>query len=367
MAKKTRILLLCGGKSAEHEVSLRSARNVANALGSQHYEIALSTIDKDGKWSLNDLDRFLSAKDDTRVIADTRLVDGIHLLSGAEPGTAEVWSRGASEPHAVADVVFPVLHGPNGEDGTIQGLLKLIGVPFVGAGVLGSAVGMDKDVMKRLLRDAGLPIGKFQVVQFHERQKIDLDAVIAALKLPIFVKPANMGSSVGVSRADDRAALVKAIEEAFRFDRKIMLEETIVGHEVECSVIGNYGEQEASLPGEIVTGKQHAFYSYSAKYVDDQDQRIEIPAKLPAKVIEEVRHCACRAAEALCCEGMARVDFFVTNDDRVLINEINSIPGFTNISMYPMMLRKSGFSDAEMMKRLIEAAKKRFAAELALK
>jgi len=260
--------------------------------------------------------------------------------------------------------VFPVLHGPFGEDGTVQGLLKLANIPFVGASVLGSAIGMDKDVMKRLLRDARVPIGRFHVYGRSAADRIKFTPLTKDLGQPLFVKPANLGSSVGISKVEKRSELEAAVRNAFRFDNKILIEEFIEGREIECSVIGN-DDPIASLPGEIVTG--HNFYSYDAKYIDDQGSRLEIPAKLPRAIVKSVREIAIKTYRTLCCEGMARVDFFVKANGQVLVNEINTIPGFTQISMYPKMWAASGISYPKLIDRLIQLALQRFRQEQKLR
>jgi D-alanine-D-alanine ligase len=258
------------------------------------------------------------------------------------------------------DVVFPVLHGPFGEDGTVQGLLKLANLPFVGARVLGSAIGMDKDVMKRLLRDASIPIGRFHAYDRSLANEIQFSRIKKALGQPLFVKPANLGSSVGISKVASRSELEAGVRKAFRFDNKILIEEFIEGREIECSVLGNE-DPIASLPGEIVTG--HDFYSYDAKYIDDQGSRLEIPAKLPRAIVRSVQEIAITTYKKLCCEGMARVDFFIKSDGQVLVNEINTIPGFTQISMYPKMWEASGISYPKLIDRLIQLALQRFRQE----
>jgi D-alanine-D-alanine ligase len=260
--------------------------------------------------------------------------------------------------------VFPVLHGPFGEDGTIQGLLKLANLPFVGASVLGSAIGMDKDVMKRLLRDASIPVGRFHAYDRTTADRIQFSHIKKALGQPLFVKPANLGSSVGISKVASRPELEAAVKKAFRFDNKILIEEFIEGREIECSVLGN-DDPMASLPGEIVTG--HNFYSYEAKYIDDQGSRLEIPAKLPRATVKSVQEIAITTYKTLCCEGMARVDFFVKNDGQVLVNEINTIPGFTQISMYPKMWEASGIPYPKLIDRLIQLALQRFRREQRLR
>jgi D-alanine-D-alanine ligase len=262
------------------------------------------------------------------------------------------------------DVVFPVLHGPFGEDGTVQGLLKLANLPFVGAGVLGSAVGMDKDVMKRLLRDADIPIAKFMVFESATQNKISFSRVQRELGMPVFVKPANLGSSVGISKAARPREFTRAVQEAFRYDNKILVEENIAGREIECAVLGNENPS-ASVPGEIITG--HQFYSYEAKYIDDQGARLVIPAKLPSQVARRVQELSLRAFKILCCSGMARVDFFLRGRDEIFVNEINTIPGFTAISMYPKMWAASGLSYARLIDRLIQLALQEFRAEKRLR
>jgi D-alanine-D-alanine ligase len=232
-------------------------------------------------------------------------------------------------------------------------------LPFVGAGVLGSAVGMDKDVMKRQLRDAGVPIAKFLVFPRALRNTIDSAAIAAELGLPYFVKPANLGSSVGVSRVNSDADFALAIDEAFRYDNKIIIEECIHGREIECSVLGN-DDPIASLPGEVVTdAAHHTFYSYEAKYLDEHGAMLEIPANLPEHLIKRVQDTSVQAFQVLCCEGMARVDCFVTEDERVVVNEINTIPGFTRISMYPKLWEASGVPYPELINRLIQLALER--------
>jgi D-alanine-D-alanine ligase len=263
------------------------------------------------------------------------------------------------------DVVFPVLHGPYGEDGSVQGLCRLANMPCVGAGILGSAVGMDKDVMKRLLRDAGIPIARFATV-LRGRTAPAFAALKAELGTPLFVKPANLGSSVGISRAGSAAEYEKALAAAFEYDTKVVVEECIVGREIECAVLGNTNPQ-ASVPGEIVTGGSHSFYDYDAKYLDEKGAELRIPAPLDAALTEKVRALALRAFTVLCCDGMARVDMFVKDTGEVLVNEINTIPGFTRISMYPKLWEASGVSYQELVDRLIALALERHSVEHGLK
>ncbi|MGH7141492.1 MAG: D-alanine--D-alanine ligase family protein, partial [Minisyncoccia bacterium] len=261
-----------------------------------------------------------------------------------------------------ANVVFPVLHGPFGEDGSVQGFLKLAGVPLVGAGVLGSAVGMDKDVMKRLLTAAGIPVAKFLV--FREGDKVSFEKVCKELELPLFIKPANLGSSVGVSKASKKSEFAKAVAEAFRYDRKILIEECIVGREIECSVLGN-AEPVASLPGEIIPA--HDFYSYDAKYLDESGAVLEIPAKLSKSTVKKIQALALQTFQTLECEGLARADFFLTPRGKIFVNEINTMPGFTAISMYPKLWEASGLPIPKLLDRLIAHALERFETEQKLK
>ena len=359
MKKKLRVALLFGGKSAEHEISLISARNIAAAMDKNKYDIVAIGIDKQGRWHLDEGARLLLGGERTKVeFRDARNAAAIMPGNSATPMVRRSGAAGLTG----IDVVFPILHGPFGEDGTVQGLLKLANLPFVGAGVLGSAVGMDKDVMKRLLRDGGIAIGKFMA--FERSDKISFAKVKRALGMPLFVKPANLGSSVGISKVSKPGQFSAALKEAFRYDNKIVIEEFIAGREIECSVLGNE-RPIASLPGEIVVNRD--FYSYDAKYLDAHSSRLEIPAKLPVKVIKEIRQTAIQAYKVLCCQGMGRIDFFVQANGRVLVNEINTIPGFTKISMYPKMWEATGISYSKLIDRLIHLAMERFRREQRLK
>jgi D-alanine-D-alanine ligase len=364
--KKINVGILFGGKSAEHEVSLQSAKNVYDAIDRDLYNPVLIGIDKTGRWLLNEGSRFLLNADDPGRICLNQSGDPVALIP--ESGGAIANLKGLKEAGSV-DVVFPILHGPFGEDGTVQGLLRLADIPFVGSGVLGSAVGMDKDVMKRLLRDAGIPLGKFLVLRSHESLP-PFDEAAAALGLPLFVKPANMGSSVGVSKIHNEAEYGRGIAGAFLYDTKIILEEYIRGRELECSVLGNEAVI-ASVPGEVISS--HEFYSYDAKYLDEKGAVLEIPAKVPARIAERVRELAVKTFTALCGAGLARVDFFLreaeggAGEGQVIVNEINTIPGFTRISMYPKLWEASGIGYTELISRLIDLAIKGFEREKGLR
>lgn len=360
---KIRLGILCGGKSAEHEISLTSTKSIIEALNKDKYDITLIGIDKTGRWSLRDKKLFLQHADDPKTIQfsgeSEELALTPHQQSSLIPYTETHLQHGFH-----LDVVFPVLHGTFGEDGTVQGLLKLLDIPFVGAGVLGSAVGMDKDVMKRLLRDAGIPIAKFITIHKHEQAQYTYEKVKQILGSTLFVKPANLGSSVGISKVRTAAEFDTAIRHAFEYDRKILIEEAIDGRELECAVLGN-AEPIASLPGELIPS--HEFYSYEAKYLDDNGARFEIPVSLPEAKTKELQALAIHAFKALCCEGMARVDFFMCKDGKLLINEINTIPGFTKISMYPKLWAASGIPYPELLDKLIALAIDRHEEEKAIK
>ncbi|KKR79067.1 MAG: D-alanine-D-alanine ligase [Candidatus Nomurabacteria bacterium GW2011_GWA2_40_9] len=316
---KLKIGVLFGGKSAEHEVSLNSAKNIISALDKNKYEITPIKINKNGEFNFLKLKNF--------------------------------------------DVIFPVLHGPYGEDGSMQGFLKLLSVPFVGASVLGSAVGMDKDVMKRLLNEAGIKNAKCIVLR--NREEISFNNVKKSLGLPMFVKPANLGSSVGVSKVKNEKEWNIAIKEAFQYDNKIIVEEMIVGRELECAVLGNE-KPIASLIGEVVLNAE--FYSYDAKYIDDDGAVIEIPAKNLLKTeIKKLQNIALKAYQTLNCEGMGRVDMFMKKNGEIYVNEINTIPGFTNISMYPKLWEISGINKTHLLNELISLAIERHKKENKLK
>jgi D-alanine-D-alanine ligase len=351
--KKLNVGILFGGKSAEHEISLLSARTVYKAMDREKYDPVLIGIDKQGRWHLHDETRWLPDSGDPRLI---------RLSEDGSPAALLPSCGGVLTEQIRLDVVFPILHGPLGEDGTIQGLLKLAGLPFVGAGVLGSAAGMDKDVMKRLLRDAGVPIGDFICLRSHEKIP-PFDEVSARLGLPFFAKSANMGSSVGVNKIRRQEEYLPGIADAFKYDSKIVIEEFIPGRELECAVLGNE-EPQASVPGEIKFSCE--FYSYQAKYIDENGAVAEIPAGIPEAAAERVRELAVKTFKVLECEGLGRVDFFLRDSGEVIVNEINTMPGFTRISMYPKLWEASGVSCTELIDRLIVLALERFKKEKAL-
>jgi len=359
--KKLRVGIIFGGRSGEHEVSIRSAQAIIEAINPKKFEVVPVAITKEGKW--------LGPSQSTQLLPEN--IRGL-LASGTNEQTGDVALLGdpshkgliaihkdnSSTVAEKLDVVFPALHGPFGEDGTLQGLLEMADVPYVGCGVLASSCGMDKVTMKSLFAQAGLPICKhtwFLRSQWRANPDKILRKVQSEIGLPCFVKPANLGSSVGVSRAKDKKTLSDAIDLAAEYDRKIIVEVGVDAREIEVSVLGN-DEPQASLPGEIVTNSAE-FYDYSAKYIDDQAARLEIPAKLPAETIAELQDLAVRAFRAIDGSGLARVDFFVLrNTGQVIVNEINTMPGFTSISMYPKLWEASGIGYSELLDRLIELA-----------
>lgn len=358
MKKKIRVAILFGGRSAEHEVSLQSAKSIIEAIDKEKYEVVPIGIDKQGKWFLNDASRLVLNADNPKLIKLNGLGEGVALLPGEREDKLITLSK--NDPVRPIDVVFPVLHGSYGEDGTVQGLLRLANLPFVGPSVLGSAVGMDKDVTKRLLKEAGIPIAKFVVLYKSQTKDIDFGHITKQFGLPLFVKPANLGSSVGVSKVRNEGEFFEALDQAFRYDHKIIVEENIQGREIECAVLGNINPI-ASIAGEIVP--QHDFYSYEAKYIDAKGAILEIPAKLSNEVLRQIQKLAIETFKTLCCEGMARVDFFLRGDKEIFVNEINTIPGFTKISMYPKLWEASGIPYHELLDRLISLALERFERE----
>lgn len=358
-SKRINVAILFGGRSAEHEVSLQSAKNVYNAIDKEKYNPILIGIDKTGRWLLQDSTHYLLNAEDPRLIKLNTSNDTLAIVP-QEKGTLIGISDTTAKPSI--DVVFPVLHGTYGEDGTMQGLLKLLNIPFVGAGVLGSAVGMDKDVMKRLLKEASIPIARY--IKVRQGQKVSFEEISKALGVPFFVKPANAGSSIGINKVSSKRELDNAAAEAFLYDRKILIEEYIRGREIECSVLGNE-KPVASLPGEVIVNAE--FYSYEAKYIDENGAILEIPAKLDKPTILKIQQLAVKTFKTLECEGMARFDCFLKEGGEIIVNEINTIPGFTKISMYPKLWEASGVSYTELIDKLIQLALERHSQENLLK
>lgn len=360
MPIKIRVGIIFGGRSAEHEVSLLSAKNVVEAIDKNKYEPVLIGIDKKGKWVMNDSSNFLLNSENPKLIKLNNKAN--QSVSLVPQNNGRITNLNTGQSYKSIDVIFPILHGPFGEDGTIQGLLKLANIPFVGAGVLGSAVGMDKDVMKRLLREAGIPVAKFIV--YKSGETVDFNKIVKTLGLPFFVKPANLGSSVGISKVKNKKEFSKAIKLAYQYDTKIIIEENIKGREIECAVLGN-DKPITSVPGEVIPRSD--FYSYEAKYLDENGAALEIPAKLSKSIIRKIQNLAVMTFKILCCEGMGRVDFFLKKNGQILVNEINTIPGFTSISMYPKLWEASGISYTALIDRLIQLALERFKREQKIK
>jgi D-alanine-D-alanine ligase len=359
MSSKLRIGVVFGGRSAEHEVSLVSATSVINALDAEKYEIVPIGITPEGRWlSSAEALRLLKEKAPIANLPEHVFVPDPHhkalMAINAEVTTS------SSKP---VDVIFPLIHGTYGEDGTIQGLFELADIPYVGAGVLGSAVGMDKVIQKQLLKHAKIPVTpdvSFLFTHFEKNPKRSIAIIERTLRYPVFVKPPNLGSSVGISKAHNRKELHDAIELAGQYDRKILVEQGVRNaREIECSVLGN-DDPAASVPGEIIPSNE--FYDYDAKYVDGKS-RAEIPAKLPKAVVRKIQDYAIRAFRILDCAGMARADFLVTKTtNKIFLNEINTLPGFTSISMYPKLWQASGLSYSQLLDRLIELAIERHGA-----
>jgi D-alanine-D-alanine ligase len=363
--RRPRVMVLFGGRSGEHPISCATAGGVLRAIDRDRYDVVAVGVTPAGRWVLADDDP------DRWEITDGRLpevTDGparVLLPSSIDESTLQTLQDGQVPAElGEIDVVFPLLHGPFGEDGTLQGMLELVDVRYVGAGVLASAVGMDKHFMKLVLAGHGLPVGRFTVIRpgEWERGPAAWTETVALLGLPVFVKPARAGSSLGITKVDDLADLPAAIAEAQRFDPKVIVEAGIVGREIECAVLGGRAGKppRASLPGEIeVTGSEHGFYDFEAKYLDEASVRLTCPADLPPDIIAEIRSIAVRTFEAIGCEGLARVDTFVTADGKVVVNEINTMPGFTPFSMYPRMWEATGLSYADLIDELVQLALER--------
>jgi D-alanine-D-alanine ligase len=344
---KKKVALIFGGRSAEHEISLRSIKNIYEALDKNHFEAFLIGISKEGSWyhigSADSLKKMTALTDST-------------LPRDAQP-TSLICQKGKPSFYLLeknisfdVDVAFPVLHGTFGEDGTIQGLFKMMNLPFVGTGVLGSSMGMDKEIMKRLLTYAGVPNAPYQVL--HKSKPVNFEEIKNKLGLPFFIKPASSGSSVGVHKIKTKEDFEPKLKDAFLYDEKVLAEEFIQGREIEISVLGHNDSPKASLPGEIIL--HHEFYSYEAKYLDAQGATTQVPADLKKEEIKRIQDLALKTYELLCCDGFTRIDFFMKKSGEVFVNEINTIPGFTSISMYPKMWEASGITYSNLITQLIE-------------
>lgn len=363
---KQHVVILFGGKSGEHEVSIVSALSVYQALDKSKYDVTMVGIDKTGRWLLPDQSLLLAQKENPRLIKLNEIKNTVALIPCPEQKSLRSVSQqnGSLLPSAIKkiDVVFPVLHGTQGEDGTVQGLLELANLPYVGAGVLGSSLAMDKEMTKRVLHEAGIPVVPYITVRRKEFDR-DVSAVVKVAKekfgYPYFVKPCNLGSSVGIHKVkDDADALVK-IRDAFLYDTKVIIEQAINARELECAVLGN-DDPQASVIGEIIPA--HEFYSYDAKYIDPNGAELSYPAKnLDQKTVDLIQSLAKKTFIATECAGMARVDFFLDKDTgKIYLNELNTIPGFTSISMYPKLWEASGLPYPKLLDRLIELALERY-------
>lgn len=339
---KLNVGILYGGQSTEHEVSMRSAESVLEALDKDKYNVKLVHISKKGEWLLS------HQSDEIKSLEKGAEATGLSII----PSNQLSSDSGAEH----FDVILPILHGTAGEDGSVQGLLEMADIPYVGCNVRSSAVCMDKDMTKKLLKLEGIKVADWTLFRHNEKETVDYGTAKEKLGLPMFVKPVNQGSSVGVSKVTDEKSFYTAVDFAFEFDTKVMVESAVEGREIEVSVLGNANPM-ASVPGEIVSNTD--FYSYESKYIDESGAALEIPAKLDEGIERRIRETALEAFKLLDCEGMARVDVFLTHKDEVIVNEINTLPGFTSISMYPKLLEASGIEYSELLDRLIELSLER--------
>ncbi|MDE2834040.1 MAG: D-alanine--D-alanine ligase [Bacteroidota bacterium] len=347
MGTRPHVLLIYGGRSAEHAVSVVSARSIFDALRSEPWDLTLVCIEAEGTWQLTG---YFEGSRGTAQFPEAHISLGRIVLAH---GGRIIPLDGQEAPRRRVDVAFPVLHGTNGEDGTIQGLLTLYDVPCVGAGVLASAAGMDKVCTKRLLREADIPVVDFRVARQNDVRRPDYDSCVRALGHPLFVKPANTGSSVGISKVRRRSEFDEALDHAFLFDSTVVVESGIDGREIECAVLGP-APVRVSVCGEIVTS--HDFYTYEAKYEDESGTQLIVPAELSEAESDQIRSMARRTCEALNCESMARVDFFLSSGGNIYVNEINTIPGFTSVSMYPRLWAHTGITFPRLVDELLSEA-----------
>jgi D-alanine-D-alanine ligase len=345
MSKKKKVIILYGGRSVEHGVSVNSARNIFEFINKDLFEPLPIGISKSGQWFLT-----------SGVTKDIEQGKALGLILDAQSPGFTILSSGD---RIKADIIFPVLHGTDGEDGSIQGLIKAMDIPMVGTSVLGSSISMNKITSKRLLKEAGLPVTKFLTYRHADQTNLTFEYIAKIIGVPFMVKAASLGSSVGVSKVKNEADFKAAVEEAFRYDDSLLVEEYITGREIECAILGNY-PPEASYPGEIVINPKYEFYTFDAKYVDPDAVRIDVPAKLESRDAEKIREVSVKAYQALHCEDFSRVDLFLTKDGNIYINEINTIPGFTNSSMYPMMWKERGIGFTELISRLLNLAQERY-------
>jgi D-alanine-D-alanine ligase len=345
MSKKKKVAILYGGRSVEHAVSVNSARNIYEYIDKDQFEPVPLGISKSGQWFLTN--------GVSKEIEQGKAI-GL-MLDPANPGFLLL----SSGDRFRVDIIFPVLHGTDGEDGSIQGLIKAMDIPMVGTGVLGSALAMNKIVAKRLMRQAGLPVTDFLTFRYPEKDKITFTSISKKLGTPFMVKSASLGSSVGVTKVKNKNDFKGAVEEAFKYDDEMLAEEFVTGREIECAILGN-DPPESSYPGEIVISKAYEFYTFDAKYVDPKAVEIHVPAKLSKSIAEKIRTVSIKAFETLHCQDFSRIDLFLDKKGKIYINEVNTIPGFTNSSMYPMMWKERGISFSELITRLLNLAQERY-------
>ena len=348
---KLKVAVIYGGRSTEHQISILSAKNIVNSMPKDKYEPILIGIDKSGRWLLQDDSLELLDTSDPQTVSLSDNNDTLLLSQNTDD--RRIFNASSGEGLSQIDVIFPVLHGMYGEDGAIQGFAKLANIPCVGPGILGSAIGMDKEVMKRLLRDAGIKNAPFITLRRYNRTAYNYEIVSEQLGKELFVKPVNLGSSVGVSYVQNEEQYEKAVKHAFLYDNKVIVESKISGREIECAVLGN-DDPIVSIPGEVIP--QSGFYSYESKYLDEKGAKLAIPAELTDQQIKAIQQTAIDTYRCLECSGMARVDMFMLDNDDLYINEINTIPGFTDISMYPTLWKISGISNEALIDRLIQLA-----------
>lgn len=354
MRQKQNVALLMGGPSTEHKISLISGNSIYKAIDKQKYHVLVIGIDHDTRWWLYEQENFLvdagspgtvSLAPGGKEVIVKNIRDRVYLTDNQGLEVCPI------------DIFFPVLHGSYGEDGVLQGVFQSVGAAYTGVGLMASAVGMDKDLAKRVWRDAGIPVADFICLKKHEADTTDFEAAKNKLGLPLFVKPANAGSSVGVSKVTNEREYEAALAEAFRFDTKILIEEAVIGKEVECAVLGNEFPK-ASVMGEIIP--KASFYSYEAKYLDDDGASMAIPARIDETTSDKLREMAVKAFAAIGCEGLSRVDFFLTPEGKIVLNEINTLPGFTSISMYPKLWEATGLPYAQLIDEIISLGLARY-------
>jgi D-alanine-D-alanine ligase len=359
---KLNLAVLIGGKSPEHAISLRSGKSVVSALNQDKYNIVVIGIAKDGKWYLQESEDFLRHEDDTTKIA--LKPSEITVFQDTDGKNSFLYNRKDNQKISKIDIAFPVLHGAYGEDGVIQGHFRSVNCAFVGTDLMASAVGMDKDIAKRLWRDAGISIAAFEVIDLSNKSKIKFELLVKKLGLPLFVKPANAGSSVGVHKVNNKDEFDAALKDGFLYDRKLLVEEAITGIEVECAVLGNEHPKASVIGGIVPTEK---FYSYDAKYISSSGAKLMIPADIPPAVSKYIRETALKAYKCIGAEGLSRVDFFMRPDFSIVLNEINTMPGFTSISMYPKLWEATGMSYSDLLDKLVTLGLQRHKAVKKLK